>query len=212
MDKANGAESVRRIVSGKIRRILEMKNEGQRKALLARLRRGAGHTPGELPELWGEFLGNLPETLYGSEKSGPSRAEWAVYIALTLFALHQQGHDPARKQEQMYVEGVGLGAAVAGIALADGGGEAALDRVRRRFNVVATADSMDKLSWHLRGLVQLMNRESLGMDYGKLAEDLYWYQFPSARNRVRLQWGQDFYREYYKAVSGGGKDEGEGNG
>ena len=116
MEQTNHTESVRRVVAGKIRRILEMKNDGQRKAILANLRRGAGRVPGELPELWGEFLGDLPEELYGS-KRGPSRAEWAVYTALTLFALHQQGHDPTQERERMNQENVGLGAAAAKILM-----------------------------------------------------------------------------------------------
>ena len=211
MEQTNHTESVRRVVAGKIRRILEMKNDGQRKAILANLRRGAGRVPGELPELWGEFLGDLPEELYGSER-GPSRAEWAVYTALTLFALHQQGHDPTQERERMNQENVGLGAAAAKIALADGGGDEALERVRRRFNIAATADSMDKLSWHLRRLVQLMSGKSIALDYARLAGDLYCYQIPSMRDKVRLEWGRDFYREYGKAASGGGKEQSGENG
>ena len=30
--------------------------DNQRRAELAKLRRGIGHAPGELPELWGSFL------------------------------------------------------------------------------------------------------------------------------------------------------------
>ena len=213
MEKANDMEAVRRITADKIQSILEMANDGSRKAILANLRRGAGRDPGELPELWGEFLENLPETLYGSER-GPSRAEWAIYTALTLFALHQQGHDPKQERERMHQEKIGLGAAAAKIALADGAEDkdSAMERVRRRFNIAVTADSMEKLSWHLRGLVQLMSDKSIGMDYGKLAADLYRYQFPAMRNKVRLEWGQDFYREYGKAASSGGKEERDGNG
>lgn len=62
------------------------------RAELAELRHGVGHIPGDIPALWGTFLTGLPEELYG--RSGNiSYAEWAVYIALTMFALHQQGHD-----------------------------------------------------------------------------------------------------------------------
>lgn len=48
-----------------------------------------GRQPGDLPALWGALLADMPEQLQGS--NGPSKAEWAVYTALTLFALHQQG-------------------------------------------------------------------------------------------------------------------------
>ena len=65
--------------------------DNQRRAELAKLRRGIGHAPGELPELWGSFLLGMPESFQG--RSAPSAAEWAVYLALTLYAMHQQGND-----------------------------------------------------------------------------------------------------------------------
>ena len=211
--EAHTEKRVEQITAGKIQRILGLKNEGQRKAVLANLRRGAGRTPGELPELWGEFLEGLPDDLCGTEKDGPSWTEWAVYTALTLFALHQQGHDC--ENAPMNKEGVGLGTAVARTANPESAGlsaderEASFERVRRRFNIAATASNMEKLSWHLRGLIQLMSSQSVGLDYGRLARDLYLYQIPAARNGVRLQWGRDLYREYYKAANDGGEDEGE---
>ena len=206
---------VEQITTGKIRRILELKNEGERKAILANLRRGAGRVPGELPELWGEFLEGLPEDLCGTEKGGPSRTEWAVYTALTLFALHQQGHDC--EKASMHEDGIGLGTATARIASPESADlsaeerDASFDRVRRRFNIAATSENMEKLSWHLRGLIQLMSSQSVGLDYGRLARDLYLYQIPAVRNSVRLQWGRDLYGEYYRAANGGGEDKGEAN-
>ena len=50
--------------------------DNQRRAELAKLRRGIGHAPGELPELWGSFLLEMPESFQG--RSAPSAAEWAV--------------------------------------------------------------------------------------------------------------------------------------
>ena len=65
--------------------------DNQRRAELAKLRRGVGRAPGDLPELWGSFLRGMPESFQG--RSAPSAAEWAVYLALTLYAMHQQGND-----------------------------------------------------------------------------------------------------------------------
>ena len=65
--------------------------DNQQRAELAKLRRGIGHAPGELPELWGSFLLEMPESF--QSRSAPSAAEWAVYLALTLYAVHQQGND-----------------------------------------------------------------------------------------------------------------------
>ena len=35
--------------------------DNQRRAELAKLRRGIGHAPGDLPELWGSFLLEMPK-------------------------------------------------------------------------------------------------------------------------------------------------------
>ena len=47
--------------------------DNQRRAELAKLRRGIGHAPGELPELWGSFLLGMPESFQG--RSAPSAAK-----------------------------------------------------------------------------------------------------------------------------------------
>lgn len=39
----------------------------------------------------GKLLLEMPESFQG--RSAPSAAEWAVYLALTLYAMHQQGND-----------------------------------------------------------------------------------------------------------------------
>ena len=44
--------------------------DNQRRAELAKLRRGVGHAPGDLPELWGSFLLGMPESFQG--RSAPS--------------------------------------------------------------------------------------------------------------------------------------------
>ena len=79
---------VKACVTRQLRR-LQVLPEPQRRAELAELRRGVGRQPGDLPALGGALLADMPEQLQGS--NGPSKAEWAVYTALTLFALHQQG-------------------------------------------------------------------------------------------------------------------------
>lgn len=80
--------------------------ESEARAALANLRRGVGRRPGELPQLYGELLQDMPEEMY-SAGSKPSYAEWAVYMALTLYAMHQQGKDV--KTDNMNRENVSLG-------------------------------------------------------------------------------------------------------
>ena len=168
----------------------------QRRARLAELRRGVGHQPGDLPALWGSFLQELPKELWGRETAAgecrePSEAEWAVYLALTLYALHQQGEENISMNEK----GCTLGRAVR--LLAQNSAAAAQDwtesSVLRRFNALATADSMPEVSHHLRGMIQLLRREGIPLDYPQLAEDLYQYQFVDGAPNVRLRWGRDLY-------------------
>ena len=67
------------------------------------------------------------------------------------------------------------------------------NRVKRRFDAAATSNSMEEIAHHLRGLIQLLKSENIPLDYPKLTEDLYRFQFPEARDNVRLMWGREFY-------------------
>jgi CRISPR system Cascade subunit CasB len=171
----------------KIRELAEGNNESAARATLANLRRGIGKAPGSKPEIWDITLNGLPEELLG--RGGvPSRGEWAVHTALTLYALHQQGKD--LKKECVNRDGASLGAAVRGLVKRE---EDEL-RIKRRFDAAATADSLEEFSHHLRGLIQLLKAGDISLDYPTLTKDLYWFQYPDARDSVRLRWGQEFYR------------------
>ena len=178
---------VKACVTQQLRR-LQVLPEPQRRAELAELRRGVGRQPGDLPALWGALLADMPEQLQGS--NGPSKAEWAVYTALTLFALHQQGEAGV----SMNQPGRTLGGAVRQLAEKTAAGQDWTESsVLRRFNALATADSMPEVSHHLRGMIQLLRREGIPLDYPQLAEDLYQYQFEDSRNGVRLKWGRQYF-------------------
>lgn len=179
-------EQVGKYVYKQITMLTAEKDYSSGKARLANLRRGAGKVPGELPELWGAFLNNIPDELLGKNGT-PSRAEWAIYLALTLFALHQQGNS-----ESVNAENISLGKAAAGL-MEKPNDDDERERVMRRLGPVVTANDMPELSHHLRCLIQLMGSKGVKLDYCKLAEDLYDYQFDETRKEVRLRWGQDFY-------------------
>ena len=200
------------------------------KANLAILRRGAGKTPGEMPELWGCFLRNLPEELMGTG-SEPSKSEWAIYLALVMYALHQQGNDTpmnyiedknknntpndSKDTSQQHEQGNdtsseencpnSLGTAVGKLIKTEEDAE----RIIRRFNVMATSADITELSYHLRTIIGLLNSEKITLDYSKLAKDLYRYQSssPNIRANVRLEWGRDFYRQIHIQL----KDKNEEN-
>jgi CRISPR system Cascade subunit CasB len=185
-------KAVKTYVGGQILR-LTSGGESSVRANLARLRRGVGRVPGAVPELWELTLGGLPQELFGDE-GNPSGAEWACYIALTLFALHQQGHDA--KAEPMNADGNSLGNAARALVSRgfSHGNEDAENGVKRRFNAAATSQDTDELAHHLRGLVQMLRAAGVALDYPKLAADLLDFQNPARRDGVRLSWGQDYYR------------------
>lgn len=198
------SKQVQDFTRAQIRRIMSMKNKGEQKAALANLRSGVGCVPGGKPGLWGEYLLNMPEEMY-SPSGEPSYAEWAVYTALTLFALHQQGKEP--DSECMNAEGQPLGRAAARLVR----DEEDRPRIWRRFGAVASAEDMAELTVYLRALVQLLRAEGIGLDYPRLAADLFDYQHSSRRDRVRLRWGQDFYRWMEKDDPQDGQTPEEGN-
>lgn len=181
------AEQVKKVTEDRIAWLIHMKDQSRQKALLAELRRGVGRKPGDLPQLWGILFQNLPEEMM-SKTGEPTKEEWAIYTALTLFAYHQQGRDP--EQESMNHLKTGIGGAAAALVKEDDD----LRRIQSRFNRFATAADMPELVTHLRSLVGMMRAAAVGMDYPELAEELYQYQFYEGAAKVRLKWGQDFYR------------------
>lgn len=171
------------------KRIKKIKNlpDNSSRRWLAEMRRGVGTAPGASPALWGLLFQDLPEEFF-SVKREPSRAEWAIYTALTLFALHQQGRNI--ETDCMDKEGIGLGRAVA--MLVDS--EDDRERVWRRFQPVTNARSIEDVSYHLRGIIQLLKAKGIGLDYSKLAGDLFVYQDSRRTDSIKLVWGEDFYR------------------
>ncbi|MGW2155020.1 type I-E CRISPR-associated protein Cse2/CasB [Nonomuraea sp. NPDC001699] len=154
-------------------------------ATLAQLRRGAGKLPEEVPELWG-MAGT--ERLYAEQELSSRESEMAeagLFLAVTLYALHQQ----SRPKQGMHRSGVELGAAVR--RLMPGG---ALDEpIRRRFVRVGTAGTRQALAYRLREVITLLRGQSIPLDYALLAQQLYRAQLPDGMRQVRQRWGRSFH-------------------
>lgn len=153
-------------------------------AALARLRRGVGKPPGEVIDLL-EFT-TLPGAFHADEASPPEYDEWAVHVAMTLFAVHQQS-----RGERMHQRGRGLGGALR--SLHQGDPKSLPDPLVRRFRMLGTADNFAELTHHLRGAVQLLRTGSAPLDYGVLTDQLVAWQ-RGDRSRIQLTWGRQFYR------------------
>lgn len=173
-----------RYVSRQIKRLNTMPIHPQ-KAMLANLRRGIGRVPGDMPELWGIFLQDLPQEMQ-SKDGNPTREEWAIYLSLTLYALHQQSQD-----KDVNKPGASFGNAVR--KLAEPGQEPEESSSFRRFQALLTASSIEESAHYLRAMIQLLRQAGIGLDYPQLAEDLYLLQIPALASKVRLKWGQEYY-------------------
>ena len=94
----------------------------------------------------------------------------------------------------MWAPKIGLGKAVR--RLSDKKGEEPEESgAYRRFCALITAGSMEEVSHHLRGLIQLLRSESLPLDYPQLAQDLFLFQLADSAPRVKLRWGQDYFSQ-----------------
>lgn len=154
-------------------------------ATLARLRRALTTEPGGDPSVWQATLGDLDHRLVGRGDE-PSAGERAVHVALCLFAIHQQS-----QRTEMHKAGVGLGSAVRSLA---GRETTSAQAVERRFHALGTSQSFDEAAHHARGLVTQLRSHAIALDYGRLAVDLYDLQSQHREDRVRRNWGRDYYR------------------
>jgi CRISPR system Cascade subunit CasB len=162
-----------------------LRGDSTARADLARLRRALGKPAGSVPEVW--HLTILSPSVHSADETeGPTVAEQAAHAALTLFALHQQSSSTPIHQRDMP-----FGAAAGRLRDLGGPSTAA---VSRRFLATATAQSIDEVLTHVRGLVTQFKSHSIGMDYAAFADDLVQLLTPGRQDQVRLSWGRDFHR------------------
>ncbi|MDR1321796.1 MAG: type I-E CRISPR-associated protein Cas7/Cse4/CasC [Gracilibacteraceae bacterium] len=91
----NEADAVENFVAAKLRWLSKRDEKGllsgDKKAALARLRRSVGKEAVSVPEIWQYVYEDIPDILAG-DASKALYAQSAVHIALTLYAMHSQGH------------------------------------------------------------------------------------------------------------------------
>lgn len=192
---ADMPERARHVVGEHVMRLQRgyLADESHAVAALARLRRGAGKEPHQVPDLLG-----LVDTgvLYGPLPGGWApreedlvQAEDAVHVALTLWALHQQSKSMGMHQHDSRERPSGLGAGVRRLMPAGDIDETVLKRLVR----AGTAPHLAGLAQRLRDIVVLLRREDIALDYALLADQLYRWQQPGGRDAVRRLWGRSFH-------------------
>jgi CRISPR system Cascade subunit CasB len=150
---------------------------------LAALRMGLGREAGEVPRMW-PFYREL------NEKGSLTQELAAEHVALTLFAVHQQG-----KARPVHRAGIGLGEAMLALRRS---GKYSPEAIDRRFAAAATATSLPELTGHLRGLITQLRADSASgqqhsLDYTQLMRDLRDWQRPGSLGRVRRRWGSQYF-------------------
>ncbi|MGF1344512.1 type I-E CRISPR-associated protein Cse2/CasB [Streptomyces flavovirens] len=170
-------------------------------AALARLRRGAGREAGQLPDLWSLIdTGPLHAPLDGARPLNENelvRAEDALHVALTLWALHQQSRPTGMHQADRQDSRRGLGTAVRRMMKP---GE--IDEpLRKRLVRAGTAPDLATLALRLRDIVVLLRREDIPLDYALLAGQLYTWQWPGGADIVRREWGRSFHARHDKSAA-----------
>ncbi|MBQ0849465.1 type I-E CRISPR-associated protein Cse2/CasB [Streptomyces sp. BH-SS-21] len=171
-----------------------LKDQAHAVAALARLRRGAGKKYEQVPDLWGlADTGPLHDKPHNGSRplneDELTRAEDAIHVALTLWALHQQSRRTAMHQRDRRDKPTGLGAAVRALMPKD---EIA-EPVRKRLVRAGTAPDLPSLAQRLRDLVLLLRGNDIALDYALLAEQLYRWQQPGGQDAVRRAWGRSFH-------------------
>ena len=168
-------------------KLSNQKEETYDKATLAKIRKTLGKPLSEATEMWPILFKNLPEEFLSFYQQ-PSYEELAIYTALQLYALHQQGVSTSVMLDE------NIGSALGKLRKEDD--TTAIDR---RFNTMITSSTFEELTYHLRHLISLLKVESpmIQVNYADLANDLYWF-LNNGQENVRLNWA----RAYYKQIKG----------
>lgn len=175
--------AVRRAISRLQRERVEGDTSASR-AALAQLRQAVDEEPGETPGAWERVMETIPPSYCGTTDE-PSDGEWAVHLALTFYAVHQQGNT-----RPMHESGVSFGAACGRLVR----GRTA--STKGRYDAALTATSFTAQRYHLRSLIGLMSTDGITLDYGRFAQDLFLLQKPGYRAGIIRRWGRDFFHAY----------------
>lgn len=157
------------------------------RATLAQLRLAVDEEPGLNPRVWERVMAIVPES-YAGWGDEPSNGEWAAHLALTFYAVHQQGNT-----RPMHDREVSFGAAVGALM------RERPPSTKARYDAALMATTFRQQRYHLRSLIGLLKADGIALDYGRFANDLFLLQIDEFRPGVIRRWGRDFYRSYSRA-------------
>lgn len=147
---------------------------------LARLRRCAGRSLAECPEVYQLFYRLLPYVVRGDD-----REEERYFLVATLFALNPKSSG-ARD----------FGACMAAVADSREAGREGIDR---RMAVLLDAPAED-LAFRLRQLVALADSAEIGIGWRSLLSDILWWSHPA--RRVQRRWARSYFGARFSPAPG----------
>lgn len=189
-------------ILAKLNNTLEM---SATKAMLARLRNSIGRDISQTVGVWQEVFAEMPLEFL-SPDGVVTKEESAVFTALQLYALHQQGssasvnaHDLESEENVENISNKWMNIGYSLSELRTGEDAPSIDR---RFNAMITSATFQEMAVHLRHLISIFkSKSSAKINYAKLAEDLFWFQ-NGKQEQIRLRWGQSYYRNKKNSMEG----------
>lgn len=173
-----------------VKRIESLADSPSSKANLAKIRRTVGKPLNEATEVWPILFDNLPEEFI-SDYGKPTYEEVAIYHAIQLYALYQQGGQSFQRLSEHNEDNKkpNIGYYLSSLRKED-----STTATDRRFSAMITSSTLEELVYHLRHMLNLLKSKSSyrKIDFAKLAEDLYWYQ-KNNQETVRLEWARSYY-------------------
>lgn len=176
------------------------------KAILAKLRNSIGREISYSVDICQYIFSRIPYDFLGKTKK-MTEEENAIFVALQLYSLHQQGkevnvHFSSKDHENIKeirgYRSYNLGDSLSAIRVENE--STAMDR---RFNFMILSSTIDELKIHLRSLIGIFKSKSDDkIDYAKLAKDLYCFQ-KGNEEEIRLSWARSYYSNKKQEVRDG---------
>lgn len=179
--------------SGKLDYLQSEQENGEGKALLARLRHAAGKSPEESPEIWGFILSEFDsykskEAIIDETTNIPvlTPEEESAFHALTLYAVASQGE--RNRESSTHVKEVSIGTAFGNFLKNDSTKE---NYVRTKMKLLIQSKTIEETARRLRPMIKYLTTNN-GLDFAMLAEHLSWCANPKNRRMVHLRWARDY--------------------
>lgn len=171
-------------VTASIIGILATKKEEEAAPFIYALRHSIGKSLDESMNVWPFFLEKMPVEFL-SKNGKATQEERAIFTALQLYAIQQQGSKGQRENGKEK----NIGASLRSIRT-----ETTKSALDKRFLSMLSAKTFDALVYHLWQITKLAKAKGANpVDFARLANDLFWYQRGRAQE-IRLQWASSYYR------------------